>query len=340
MPETEEPPETEPIVAPRRYAHVLKAVYERPWAMQPAMLTMIGNLLSLRAAGGVLSEDDITERLAAAAAANGSRQGGGTAGGVAVIPMYGMLSQRQSLMGDTSGGTSLDALRADLRSALADPGVSAIVFDIDSPGGSVDGVPEFAAELRKARGGSKPIVAQVDTMAASAAYWLAAQMTEVVVTPSGSVGSVGVFAMHEDVSRAADAAGVTTTFISAGKYKVDGNQFEPLSDTARAALQDQVDAFYGMFVGDLATGRGMTAGKVEADFGQGRELLAKQALDAGMVDRIDTLDATVNRLAAAAKARAPKRTSSVQMSPARAASGQVNPKLDRAWAQRMKGRIR
>lgn len=300
IPDTDDPAEETPseLIVPHRYSHVTKAIFERPWAMQPAMLAMIGNLLKLRSSGDALTEEAIRKRLAAAAAQNGDRNGPAIVNGVAVIPLYGMISQRQSLMSDTSGGTSLDEIRGNLRDALANPKVSSVVFDIDSPGGSVDGVTEFAAEIRKARSGSKPIVAQVDTMAASAAYWLAAQMNEIVVTPSGSVGSIGVFAMHEDVSKAADMAGVKTTLISAGKFKTDGNQFAPLTDTARAAIQDQVDAFYHMFVADVAKGRSVSIDTVDSEYGQGRELLAKQALAVGMVDRIDTLEATVGRLAA------------------------------------------
>jgi signal peptide peptidase SppA len=321
------------IVTPRSYSHVTKALFERAWAVQPHMLTFMADLLRFRSAGGSPTVDEIAERLAGARAQNGDRAGGAKVGPVAVIPMYGIISQRQSLMSDTSGGTSIDELRNALRAALGDRSISAIVFDIDSPGGSVDGVPEFAAELRAARGGSKPIVGQVNTLAASAAYWLAAQMTEIVATPSGEVGSIGVFAMHEDVSVAAEMAGVKTTLVSAGPFKTEGNQFEPLSDTAREAIQGQVDDFYGMFVGDVARGRRVTVDKVSADYGQGRTLLARTALAAGMVDRIGTLEDTVSRLQ-------PK------VSPASAGRAQGHPvpitasiaRPDRGWNQRMKGK--
>jgi ClpP class serine protease len=125
------------------------------------------------------------------------------------------------------------------------------------------------------------------------------------------VGSVGVYTIHEDLSKALDQLGVKLTYISAGKFKVDGNDAEPLSDTARAHMQGIVDAMYSRFVGDVALGRGVTPTAVANGYGQGEAVTADEALSLHMVDRIATLDDTVNRalttppsLTAAARARA------------------------------------
>lgn len=286
---------------PRSYAHVLERVYDHPWALSggptgvnPELLFRMADILQGRLAGEIVSAEEIEARLAAARAEQGERHGGVQIGPVAVLPMYGLITQRATLLSEFSGGASIDSLRVAFRDAMADPDVQAIVFDIDSPGGSVDGVPEFAEELRKARG-SKPIVGVANTLVASAAYWLAAQLDELVATPSAEVGSIGVYAMHQDVSRAYDAAGVTPTLISAGKFKVEGNEFEPLSDEARGQIQSQVDAFHRMFVSDVAKGRGVTTSVVGESYGQGRTMLASEAKAAGMVDRIATLEETVQR---------------------------------------------
>jgi signal peptide peptidase SppA len=277
-----------------KYAHILQAVYSRPWAILPSTLELIVDVLQFRAAGGVLTEDEIQARIGAAK--NGPRAGGGQSSTVAVIPVYGPISQRQNLMSASSGGTSVEGLAADFRSALADPQVDAIVLEFDSPGGTIDGIAELAAEIRDARG-AKPIVAHANTMAASAAYWLASAADEIVATQTGVVGSVGVFTAHQDLSKAAEDAGVKTTLISYGKYKTEGNKWEPLTDDAKANLQDQVDQIGGMFVADLARNRGVPVDTVRKGYGEGRVMLAKQALAAGMVDRIDTLDNTIRRVA-------------------------------------------
>lgn len=314
---------------PTRYAHVLRAVEERPWALHPPVLAFIVDLVHFRSAGGRLTAEEIDRRLAAAREENGERTGAHMAGSVAVVPVYGLLSKRMSLMSEMSGGTSYDQLESDLAELLRDRDVSSIVLDIDSPGGEVDGLPEFAAFLRSARS-VKPIVAQVNSLAASAAYWIASQASEIVVTTSGEVGSIGVYTAHQDVSGAMDKQGVRTTLISAGKFKVEGNPYEPLGEEARASVQDHVDAYYAMFLDDVAKGRGTTAEAVATGYGEGRTFLAKPALAAGMVDRIETLGATVGRLQ---PRQAPQRRAEVI--PLHLAAAAASTKPDRAWNARV-----
>jgi signal peptide peptidase SppA len=146
----------------------------------------------------------------------------------------------------------------------------------------------------------------VDTLAASAAYWIASQADEIVVTPSGDVGSIGVLVMHDDVSKAEEMAGFKTTVISAGKYKAEGHPFEPLSDEARGELQKLVDDVYAMFVADVAQGRGTTAEAVRSGYGQGRLQLANDAVASGLADRVDTIDSTLEQLGAVAVTNEPE----------------------------------
>lgn len=274
-----------------RYPHVVRMFQETPWALLPEKLLAMREVLILHLNGTRLSPEDVQARIGAAAPRRDAVQQRGTA----IIPVYGVIAPRADAMTQTSGGTSIDRLTGAFRAAVRDDNVSAILLDVDSPGGSSDLVSEFAAEIRQARG-SKPIVAIANTVAASAAYWIASQADEVVVTPSGSVGSIGVFAAHEDISGQEAQDGVKTTLISAGRYKVEANPYEPLSDEARAYIQSRVDEMYGMFVDDVAAGRSVTTGIVESGFGEGRMLSARSALDAGMVDRVETIDQTLHRL--------------------------------------------
>lgn len=221
------------------------------------------------------------------------------AGTIAVIPVHGMLEARASILDEYFGVTSLEAIRAAFRDAMGDPNVKAIVLDIDSPGGSVAGVTELANEIRAARGQGKAIVAHANTLAASAAYWIGSQAEELVVSPSGSVGSVGVVAVHQDFSRALDAEGITTTLIHSGEFKTEANPFEPLSDEAKAHLQERSDTHYQQFLADVAKGRGTTVENVRSTYGKGRLVLARQALASGVVDRIEPFDATLARMSKA-----------------------------------------
>lgn len=282
-----------------KYQHVIAEFYNTPWAILPSKLTAIDHFIRLSASGEKVSAEEVRTILEA-----GARQSKSAPGNVALIPIYGTISKRANLMSQFSGGTSTEKLTTSFRTAMADPSVKAIVFDVDSPGGSVDGVPELAAEIAAARGVKKTIAVS-NTMAASAAYWLASAADELVVTPSGAVGSIGVFAAHEDVSKALEAEGVTVSLVSAGKYKVEGNPYEPLSGDARAALQSQVDEFYGMFVKAVASNRGATQSAVREGYGEGRMVLASQAVKEGMADRVETLDQTLSRLGVSAPSAKP-----------------------------------
>ena len=273
-----------------QYQHIVNAFFGSPWALELNKYRAIADLIRLRAAGGHVDAETVAAIVGAARQPSGRTQ----AGAVAVIPIYGVISPRATLMTESSGGTSAQAVAYALDQALAEPSVASIVLEFDTPGGNVTGMTELAAKIRNARG-QKRIVSHVNALAASAGYWLASQADEVISTPSGLVGSIGVYTEHLDMSRALDAEGVTPTIISAGEHKVEGNPYEPLSDDARASIQKMVDDVYGVFVGDVARGRGVSASLVRAEYGKGRVLSAKDAKAAGMIDGIATLEETIAR---------------------------------------------
>lgn len=274
-----------------RVPHVVRAVQESPWAIMPGTLAAILEMVALRAQGHRFSSEEVQARIGGGPA----RRDMQTVGSVAIVPVYGVITPKADLLTDMSGGTSVQRLQATFRDAIDDDQVSAVVLDVDSPGGMTDLIPEMAAEIRQARG-RKPVVAVANTDAASAAYWLAAQADEVVVTPSGYVGSIGVFAAHDDISGMQEKLGVKTTLVAAGKYKTEFSPFEPLTEEARETMQARVDEIYAAFVADVAKGRRVPVETVRKEFGEGRIVNAKNALKAGMVDRVDTLEATVQRL--------------------------------------------
>ncbi|HLI51912.1 MAG TPA: S49 family peptidase [Thermomicrobiaceae bacterium] len=285
---------------------VLRTVAETPWAILPAKFAEILAFLDLRSQGVVFSHEQIQARVSAA-----SPRAVQAAGSVAILPLYGTIGQRMNLMSEFSGGTSTEQFATAFRQALADDSVGSIVIDVDSPGGTISGVPELASEIQAARG-QKPIVAVANSLAASAAYWIASQADELVVTPSGEVGSIGVFAAHQDVSEMLANLGTRVSLISAGKFKTEGNPYEPLSDDARAAIQASVDDYYQMFATAVAKGRGVSKGDVTGGFGEGRIVGAKQALSLGMADRVATLRETIARLASGGRSTRSARAEEVK----------------------------
>lgn len=246
----------------------------------------------IRANVGLETPDDISAALEAAGRA---RQQSRQAGSIARIRIYDTIEPRASLWTLLFGGTAADIIAAEFAAAVNDPQVSGILLDIDSPGGSVYGIPELARQIRAARG-IKPILAAI-TEGASAAYYLASQADQVSTTPSGQVGSIGVIYVHTDLTGMADAQGAKFTIFRSQDRKADINPYETLTPEAASDIQAKVDAYDAMFVNDVAAGRGVTADKVRADYGQGRMLLAADALAAGLIDRIETIDEAIARLA-------------------------------------------
>jgi capsid assembly protease len=220
-----------------------------------------------------------------------------TPAGAAVVPVHGVLEWRKGFLSELFGGsTSTADLITTVRALAADDRVKAILLDVDSPGGEVEGMPEAAAEIRAARK-RKPVIAVASPLAASAAFWLACQATEFIAMGSGQVGSVGVFGAHEDLSALEAKLGVKVTLIASSAEKVELSPHGPLSDPAREHLQRVVNGHYRSFVLDLALGRGVSLRKVEADFGGGRMLPSRDAVAAGMADRVGTLDGALQELA-------------------------------------------
>lgn len=275
----------------KRYSQILRAATETPWAILDVKFHAIAELIALRAAGQELTPAEVQARIGQGPSSREPR----SAGTVAVLPLYGVLVPRADLMSEMSGATSLERWTQSFRAAVADPGVDAILLDVDSPGGSTDLVQEAADVVFGARG-VKPVTAVANTDAASAAYWIASQADELVVTPSGSVGSIGVFAAHQDISAAMEKLGIDTTLIYAGKHKVELNPFEPLSEDARTAMQALVDEFYGKFVAAVARGRGVSEDAVRNGFGEGRMVPASDAVRLGMADRVGTFEETADQL--------------------------------------------
>lgn len=283
--------------------HLLTAFYATPWVLEPGVFASVEHILLRWAAGTRLGADEVAAAVGDAPEAAVQRRNAAQAAsgrGVAVVPVYGVLAHRAYAVQNTSKPlTSTEALAQQLRAVAQDPEVGTIVMDVDSPGGSVFGVQELGDVLTDIRENSgKRLVAVSNNMAASGGYWIASQAHELVVTPSGMVGSIGVIVPHNDASAMRERVGVKTEYITAGKFKAEGYNDGPLTDEHRAHLQSQVDAYYTAFTKAVAKGRGIDVGTVRGEaFAEGRMRLAADAVKNGMADRVGTLDETINRYA-------------------------------------------
>lgn len=268
-----------------------------PWALMPERLNAAAAMLHRWASGQELSPEIAVSIAADKEARAAKRETNVRAGNgaIAVLPFYGVVTQRPVENVCGQGSMGIQGFTALFREALADDSIGAILIDIDSPGGSVYGTGELAAEILAARD-KKPVVGIANSLAASAAYWVGASCSELYVTPGGEVGSIGVWQAHFDYSKAMDEEGVKPTLISAGKYKVEGNPYNALDEEALAFMQSRVDEYYAAFTRGVSKARAVPIGQVREGMGQGRVLGADAALAEKMVDGVMTFDDVIKKM--------------------------------------------
>jgi signal peptide peptidase SppA len=192
-----------------------------------------------------------------------------------------------------SGLTSYAGLSAQLDAAVANPDVVAILLDVDSPGGESGGVFDLADRIRAAAQ-TKPVWAVANDMAFSAAYALASAASQVFVSRTGGVGSIGVIAMHVDQSEKDAQDGVRYTAVFAGDRKNDLNPHEPISSEAHAFLKGEVNRVYGLFVETVARNRGIEASAVRDT--EAGLFFGQAAVAIGLADAIGTFDDALEQI--------------------------------------------
>lgn len=208
------------------------------------------------------------------------------ADGVGYVRIHGPLFPRYDIYTWWFGGTAYDVITAAVGMLDADAGVAQIVLDIDSNGGRVQGCFECSRAIASARA-SKPITAYVNDAGFSAGYALACAASRIVITDTAGVGSIGVIGTHVDFSRMLESAGVKYTLITSGEKKADLSPTAPLSDRARAELQDEINRLGDLFFALVAENRGLDADAIRAL--QAGTYYGPAAVPAGLADEVGAL---------------------------------------------------
>ena len=284
----------------KNYLRASSLLFNQPLLVTPDMLdlgvrwanqAMSLNIVNIGAReGAALWADDGIDRIAQR---EEERRTAIARTGIEVIPVSGVLVSRGSHMNMCETMTSYEALRTQISNAVADPMVERVVLDIDSPGGSAVGAFELAADIR-AMARQKPITGIVNFMAYSGGYLIGAACSELVVSQTSGVGSIGVIASHMDRSKMEEGMGVKVTTVFAGAHKNDLSPHEPLSDQSLKYLNDVVQESYQLFVNAVAEYRGLTVQQVmatEAGLYRGQTGIA-----AGLADRLQSPQKAVDEL--------------------------------------------
>ena len=162
--------------------------------------------------------------------------------------------------------------------------IRAILLRINSPGGTVAPAQEIYREIEKIRK-KKPVVASIETVGASAAYYIASSADRIVCSKGSITGSIGVIMMLPDIHKVIEKIGVNVNVIKAGAFKDIGSGIKPLDDQERDILQNFAKEVHEQFISDVLQGR---KGKIEEDklreIADGRFFTGQSAKELGLVD--------------------------------------------------------
>jgi ClpP class serine protease len=280
-------------------SRVFQALTAEPWAIVPSELQKIAAIVRRHSLpdAAAKGEPEYQKRDYQLMAGPGAQRLAGTSraflvDGVAILPITGPIFPRANMMTEYSGATSINTLTDDYRKALDSADVGAILMLLDSPGGQVSGINAFA-DLVSAGTKKKYTTAFVAGSAASAAYWIASAASEIAMERTGMVGSIGVVAAIP-VQVAPDAGG--DLWIEIVSSNAPNKRPDPVSEDGRGEIVAMLDAVEKQFVADVARGRKTSVEKVLSDFGSGGIKVGADAVKAGMADKIQSYDATLNAL--------------------------------------------
>lgn len=219
-----------------KLARILSSVYCQPWAVLPEVHQSIQNIITQKVQGNI-SDLILAEEVTPISARIGN---------VAIININGVVLPKVTSMDKQLGAVSCQDIRKAIKQAKASD-APYVILNIDSPGGVVQGIGELA-EAIKDLAADKYVIAYSDGDMCSAAYWLAAQATSIVTSPSANVGSIGVFLAFLTYAEALQAQGVKPEIFQAGKYKTLGLTEKDVTDDERAFLEAGVNKTYADFL--------------------------------------------------------------------------------------------
>lgn len=274
---------------------ILEYITQQAWAVEPAILQEMAGIVE-RHIEGILAEEGAIEAITAPKIAKGSneRKYELTADGRAIIPISGVIAKYARMVNGVSQprGTSVEAIGEQIEQAVSDRAVTSLLLHIESPGGSIAGLADLAGDIYQASQ-AKPVVAYIDDLGASAAYWLAAQANMIWANQTAQVGSIGVYTLYMDSTRWAERQGLKFHILRSGEHKGVGELGIAITESNLTAIQARIDAYHEMFIASVLRGRremGLDDAELRA-IADGRVFLAEEAKRLKLIDGIGTLAA-------------------------------------------------
>jgi len=188
-----------------------------------------------------------------------------------------------------------DGVADALEAAADDPDIDAIIFRIDSPGGSVLASDIIWRSVEVAKKSEKPLIASFSNVAASGGYYVAAGADAILAPPGSVTGSIGVFALRPVLKGLLDKLDINVERMTRGAHADLLMASQPLSPETAAILDREIEAIYRLFIERVAAGRELDLQQVDA-IAQGRVWTGEQALERGLIDELGGLSEAVLRV--------------------------------------------
>ena len=260
----------------KSYSHIISKLFYEPLLVTPMRHAALLQMLELRLGN---QRADMPDSPAAPACPPDDDDEPQTEGSTAIIPVHGVLVAHPEDIAMSECGCSMEDLSAAIDTAERNSKIQGVIYDFRTPGGTVTGIPEAGRKIQYSR---KETIAFTNSDCGSGGLWLAAQCQRFYATQSSRVGSVGVYTLALDLSKAMEQDGIKVNAIFAGKYKLLCASFKPLADDERAILQLGVDKIYKQFKEAMETYRVVS----DENFGNGLCFDGDEAAEIGFTDGV------------------------------------------------------
>ena len=265
-----------------KYAHILHALYEEPWLLSASMHSKLCEIVSAHITGAAHVPGGRAEVFEAGA---GKLPELTVVAGIAVIPVVGVIGKHVGMMERSSGVMDVDDFTTNIQTAVDRNDVKGILIEVNSPGGTITGIPE-AADMVVEVSKIKPVVSFTADLMASAGYWLSVGSDAIVATQSAGVGSIGVFSAVLESSKAFEMAGLQQHLFKTGDIKGLGVPGTVLTDVQKEYMQARVDKIFSWFSSSVLESRGIVGdGSMNGQVFHGEE--AKQM---NLIDQVGDKD--------------------------------------------------
>lgn len=215
---------------------------------------------------------------------------------VALIYVEGMIEGGRGSSAFTDTTVGADVICGLLDEVALNPRFAAVVLRLNSPGGTAAGSQDIAAAVSRLRDRGIVVVASMADVAASGAYWIASAADEIIASPATMTGSIGAIMQVHNLEQLFDRLGISVETFKSGDHKDMGSPVREMSDAERAVFQSLIDDIHDQFIDAVATGRGLPPTDVRG-LADGRVFTGRQALEAGLVDRLGDLTVALDRAA-------------------------------------------